>query len=59
MTSNDSMDRAALEALVVDFTEAFNRESIEEVMSYFAEDAIYDEFHGVRHRGREIGRAHV
>ncbi len=53
MTSNDSTDRAALAALVVDFTEAFNRENIEEVMSYFAEDAIYDEFHGVRHHGRE------
>ena len=57
MTSNDGTDRAALEALVIDFTEAFNRESIEEVMSYFAEDAIYDEFHGARHRGREAIRA--
>ncbi len=43
--------RAALEKLVIDFTEAFNRESIDEVMSYFAEDAIYDEFNGLRHVG--------
>ena len=47
----DSTERAALEALVVNFTEAFNRENIDEVMSYFAEDAIYDEFHGTRHTG--------
>ena len=36
--------RAGLERLVVDFTEAFNREDIDEGMSYFAEGAIYDEF---------------
>ena len=41
--------RAALETLVIDFTEAFNREDIDEVMSYFAEDAIYDEFNDIRH----------
>ena len=44
--------RKALEKLVTDFTEAFNREDIDEVMSYFAEDAIYDEFHGGRHVGK-------
>ena len=40
-----------LEKLVVAFTEAFNREDIDEVMSYFAEDAIYDEFNDIRHEG--------
>ena len=49
---DEEMDRAALEKLVIDFTEAFNREDIDEVMSYFAEDAIYDEFHGGRHHGQ-------
>jgi ketosteroid isomerase-like protein len=44
-------DRAALEKRVIDFTEAFNRENIDEVMSYFAEDAVYDEFNGARHVG--------
>lgn len=44
-------DRLALERLVVDFTEAFNHEDIDEVMSYFAPDAIYDEFNGVRNQG--------
>lgn len=45
------VSRAALETLVMDFTEAFNRENIDEVMSYFADDAIYDEFNGVRNVG--------
>ena len=49
--------RAALEKLVIDFTEAFNREDIDEVMSYFAEGAIYDEFNDVRHVGRDAIRA--
>lgn len=49
--------RAALEKLVIDFTEAFNREDIDEVMSYFAEDAIYDEFNDVRHAGKAAIRA--
>lgn len=44
--------RAALERLVIDFTEAFNRENLDEVMSYFTEDAIYDEFFGKRHHGK-------
>ena len=56
MTATDT-DRAALEKLVIDFTEAFNREDIDEVMSYFADDAVYDEFNGVRHRGKEAIRA--
>ena len=43
--------RAALERLVIDFTEAFNREDIDEVMSYFADGAVYDEFNGVRNEG--------
>ena len=43
--------REALERLVIDFTEAFNREDIDEVMSYFADGAVYDEFTGVRNEG--------
>jgi ketosteroid isomerase-like protein len=43
--------RTDLEKLVMDFTEAFNRENIDEVMSYFADDAIYDEFNGIRNVG--------
>lgn len=53
--SNDP--RAMLEKLVVDFTEAFNREDIDDVMSYFADDAIYDEFNDIRHVGTDAIRA--
>ena len=49
-------DREALEKLVIDFTEAFNRENIDEVMSYFTDDAIYDEINAVRHVGKEAIR---
>lgn len=50
--SEDNNDRATLEKLVIDFTEAFNHEDIDEVMSYFADDAFYDEFHAGRHIGK-------
>ncbi len=49
--------RAELEKLVIDFTEAFNREDIDEVMSYFSDDAIYDEFNDIRHVGKDAIRA--
>ena len=54
--ADDGDARAALGKLVIDFTEAFNREDIDEVMSYFADDAIYDEFNAVRHDGKEAIR---
>jgi ketosteroid isomerase-like protein len=50
-------DRAALEKLVIDFTEAFNREDLDEIMSCMAEDAIYDEFNGTRSVGKAAIRA--
>jgi ketosteroid isomerase-like protein len=55
--ADQGKSRAALEKLVFDFTEAFNREDIDEVMSYFAEGAIYDEFNDVRHVGTDAIRA--
>ena len=48
----DDTARAGLEKLVIDFTEAFNREDLDAVMSCFAQDALYDEFNGVRSIGR-------
>ncbi len=54
--ADDGNARAALEKMVIDFTEAFNREDIDEVMSYFADDAIYDEFNAVRHDGKDAIR---
>jgi ketosteroid isomerase-like protein len=52
----DGDARAALEKLVTDFTEAFNREDIDEVMSYFADNAVYDEFNGIRNIGKDAIR---
>jgi ketosteroid isomerase-like protein len=48
----DDAARAELARWVENFTEAFNREDIDEVMSYFTEDAVYDEFNGVRSTGK-------
>ena len=54
--SNSDKARTKLQKLVVDFTEAFNREDIDEVMSYFSKDGIYDEFNGNRNIGKEAIR---
>ncbi len=56
MAENDAA-RAALAKLVIDFTAAFNREDIDAVMSYFADDAVYDEFNGTRNVGNSAIRA--
>lgn len=48
---------AALEALVLRFTEAFNLNDLDGVMALMAEDAIYDEFNGTCSRGRGAIRA--
>ena len=50
------MERKQLEDLVVRFTEAFNRDDLDGVMSFMAEDAIYDEFNGRRSRGKQAIR---
>ncbi len=57
MAEDRSEARQALEKLVINFTEAFNREDLDEVMSYFADDGIYDEFNGMRHQGKVAIRA--
>jgi ketosteroid isomerase-like protein len=46
------MTRAELEDLVLRFTEAFNQEDLEGVMSFMADDAIYDEFNGKINHGK-------
>ena len=53
------MDAAAttLADLVERFTEAFNRNDLDGVMSFFAPDAFYDEFNGNRSQGVEAIRA--
>ena len=50
--SESSNDSKALERLTVDFTGAFSRKDIDEVISSFAEGAIYDEFNENRHVGK-------
>jgi uncharacterized protein (TIGR02246 family) len=48
----DRAERSRLEDLVVRFTDAFNREDLDAVMSFMADDALYDEFNGRQHQGR-------
>ena len=54
--SNNQNARTKLQKLVVNFTEAFNREDIDEVMSFFSQDGFYDEFNGTRNIGKEAIR---
>src|SRR2546429_8888519 len=51
------MEREKLVDLVVGFTEAFNRDDLDGVMAFMAEDAIYDEFNGTINRGAGAIRA--
>ena len=50
-------ERKKLEQLVIDFTEAFNRDDLDGVMSNLADDAVYDEFNGHASRGHAAIRA--
>ena len=49
--------RAALEDLVIRFTETFNQDDLDGVMRFMAEDAVYDEFNGTQSRGKAAIRA--
>jgi ketosteroid isomerase-like protein len=51
------MDRARLEDLVLRFTQAFNDNDLEAVMSFMADDAVYEEFTGTINRGSATIRA--
>ena len=51
------MTRDELKQITLQFTDAFNRDDLDGVMAWFAEDAVYDEFHGARHEGKEAIRA--
>ena len=50
------MTHAELEDLVTRFTDAFNREDLDGVMAYFADDGVYDEFDGQRRVGKDAIR---
>ncbi len=47
------MTREELCGLAIDFTEAFNRDDLDGVMSAFADDAVYFEYDGRISRGRD------
>ncbi len=46
-----------LSELVVRFTDGFNRDDLDGVMAFFADDAVYDEFNGKQSRGKAAIRA--
>ncbi len=50
-------ERERLADLVVRFTDAFNRDDLDGVMAFVADDAVYDEFNGTVNRGRAAIRA--
>lgn len=50
------MTRDELKKLTLDFTDAFNRDDLEGVMAFMADDAVYDEFHGGQAVGQEAIR---
>jgi uncharacterized protein (TIGR02246 family) len=51
------MEREHLVELTNRFLAAFNRNDLDTVMSFFADDAIYDEFTGIRNMGKAAIRA--
>jgi ketosteroid isomerase-like protein len=51
------MTRDELVDLTRRFLDAFNREDLDAVMEFFAEDGIYDEFNGKRNIGKVAIRA--
>ncbi len=44
--------RAELSDLAERFVDAFNRQSLDDVMSFFAEHAVYEDSYGHRHEGK-------
>jgi len=46
-------DRTQLVKLVRRFTRAFDLEDLDQVMGFFAEDALYTEFNGKKNYGKE------
>lgn len=51
------MERTELVALTRRFLDAFNRNDLDAVMGFFADDGIYDEFNGRRNVGKAAVRA--
>lgn len=53
----DATAAAVLAALTATITGGFNRDDLDAAMAFFADDAVYDEFDGRRHVGRDAIRA--
>jgi uncharacterized protein (TIGR02246 family) len=51
------MNRDELIDLTRRFVDAFNREDLDAVMAFFADDAVYEEFNGRRNVGKDAIRA--
>ena len=51
------MDRQLLHDLTTRFMDAFTRNDLDTVMSFFTDDAVYDEFNGKRNEGKAAIRA--
>ena len=51
------MTREEIEKMTLDFTDAFNRDDLEAVMSFFTEDGIYEELNARRSAGKAAIRA--
>ncbi len=51
------MNRADLVDITRRFLDAFNRNDLDAVMGFFADDGIYDEFNGRRNVGKDAIRA--
>jgi ketosteroid isomerase-like protein len=51
------MTREEIETATLDFTDAFNRDDLDAVMAYFAEDGIYEELNDQRAVGKTAIRA--
>jgi uncharacterized protein (TIGR02246 family) len=55
--NRQEVDREELVDMTRRFLEAFNREDLDAVMEFFADDGIYDEFNGRRNLGKSAIRA--
>jgi len=51
------MERQQLVELAGQFIDAFNRNDLDAVMSFFTDDAVYDEFNGAQNEGKSAIRA--
>ena len=51
-------DRSSeLKQLTTDFVDAFNRQNLDDVVNFFADDAVYEDSRGGSHQGHEAIRA--